>query len=120
MGNALSVDVDAVELDRLLARIGRELPRAGKDALFDTARDVATVARGNLPRRTGRLAGSVRVVPESDGAVLTVEAVYAAWIEYGGSRGRRFVPEGRYVGPAADGAADDAAALAARYLDRRV
>lgn len=117
--DGLRADVDTSELNRLLARIDRELPGIGADTGLDTARDVATRARQNLPHRTGRLAGSVAVFPMSDGAEVRVGAPYAGWIEYGGSRGRRFVPEGRYVGPAAEGAEHEWATRAERELERR-
>ena len=120
MAAGLSATVDAADVERLLGRVARGMDRAGADAGLQTAREVADRARGNLPRRTGQLAGSVRVDPTTDGASLVVGAPYAAWIEYGGSRGRAFVPEGRYVGPAADGAADDMAATAARNFEREV
>lgn len=116
----LSADVNAADVDRLLGRVARAMPRAGADAGLATARDVAVRARGNLPRRSGRLAGSVRVDPTPDGASLVVAAPYAAWIEYGGSRGRPYVPEGRYVAPAADGAETDMARTAALNFEREV
>jgi len=54
---------------------------------------------------TGTLAASVNVVevdPEhGTGVVIGEDVPYAAWIEFGGSRGRELVPEGRYLYPTA-------------------
>jgi phage gpG-like protein len=63
-----------------------------------------------VPKRTGRLAGSISVQRDQDGARLEMGGAgvpYAGWIEYGGSRGRPYVAGGRYVGRATEHADRD-------------
>lgn len=62
--------------------------------------------RGRVPRRTGRLAGSVAAGETEHAATLTMgtghpTSLYAGWIEFGGTRGRPFVARGRYLYPTA-------------------
>jgi phage gpG-like protein len=85
------------------------------------AQRAAQVVRSKVPRLSGQLAGSVGVVDSADGAELVMGGPgvpYAAWIEFGGKRGRPYIAEGRYLYPtaqdfeddfvqAAEGAADD-------------
>lgn len=63
------------------------------------------ILHGKQPYLTGTLAGSAELLPgEVDtffGLSLGREVVYAGWIEFGGSRGREYVPEGRTVYPTA-------------------
>jgi hypothetical protein len=75
---------------------------------------VAGIVRGRLPVASGALAGSVETRTEDDGVVLTVgeDLDYAGWIEFGGSRGREYVPTGRYLYPAMVDAEDEFTQLA--------
>lgn len=97
--------MDTSDLDALTSRLVARAPGVGADAARDAAEAVAGRARSRLPRRSGRLVSSVRVEadPENE-ARLLVGAPYAGWIEYGGTRGRPYVPGGRYVGPSTEGA----------------
>ena len=82
----------------LFDRIGN---RADKD-LQQVARQRAEMVRAVVPRVTGRLAGSVTAAPFSGGAEASIGddgTPYAGWIEFGGTRGRSYVPEGRYLYP---------------------
>jgi hypothetical protein len=56
-----------------------------------------------VPVVSGTLVGSLAVVEVDDGVGVSIgEGVpYAGWIEFGGSRGRDAVPEGRYLYPTA-------------------
>jgi len=89
-----------------------------RDACNDVAGTIATDTRGRVPRRSGRLAASVSRVPDPDGARVVMSAPYAGWIEYGGTRGRPYVADGRYLGAAARGADRKIAAQAERDLER--
>jgi phage gpG-like protein len=73
------------------------------------AHRVADVVRGRVPHLTGQLAGSVESSEADDGVEVSMGAgvVYAGWIEFGGSRGRPYVPDGRYVYPSALEAQDE-------------
>lgn len=105
---------------RDIARWADQLPGVVAKAAEPLAGRAAQAARSRVPRLSGQLAGSVHVSGEKDGAELVMgEGLpYAGWIEFGGSRGRSYVPEGRYLYPtaldfqdeferAAEGAADD-------------
>ena len=88
-------------------------PAVDKAAAEVTARAAAAV-RGELPKRSGRLAGSVDVGVDNDGAYvgLGVGIDYAGWIEYGGTRGRPYVADGRYLWPTAQTFTDEYVAAA--------
>lgn len=92
----------AVALRRFPEAVEADLPPAGERA----ARTAASAGAGRTPRVSGALAGSVFVDP-GDGEVLAglgYGEVYGGWVEFGGIEGRPYVPEGRYLGPAAEGA----------------
>ena len=83
------------------------------------ADQTAAMVAARVPRLTGRLAASV----SSTGGLFSTGASvgmggpgvpYAGWIEFGGSRGRPFVQEGRYLYPTAD----DNAGLAQRASEK--
>jgi hypothetical protein len=62
-----------------------------------------------VPVLTGTLAGSVASDTDSDGMWVGYDgsAPYDGWIEFGGSRGRDAVPEGRYLYPITQAAEPD-------------
>jgi len=68
-----------------------------------TAEQVASRTSDRVPVDTGALAGSVAVAEQPDGYSVTEgEGLgYAGWIEFGGSRGRPYIAEGRYLYPTA-------------------
>lgn len=87
------------------ASLGREI----RKALNKAAEIVAPEAQKTIPRRTGRLAASVRPAStQTEGRVaMGSNAVpYAGWMNFGGAVGRKHatvrprVPEGRYLYPA--------------------
>ena len=105
--------VELVGLDDAMADFRRWADQLGP-AVEAQARSfggrVASRVSGAVPKLTGALAASVNVVevPE-DGIAITEGAglAYAGWIEFGGSRNRPAVPEGRYLYPAAKAADDE-------------
>jgi len=117
-GAGITTTVDTSQVDAMLRRLAARAPDVGRDAARDTATAVAARARAAVPHRSGRLAGSVGVDTDGDGAAVVATAPYAGWIEYGGSRGRPYVSGGRYFGPAADGAERDMADRAAHDLEK--
>ena len=78
------------------------------------AQRVADTIAGRVPVLTGSLAASVETTDDDDGVSVGYDGslAYAGWIEFGGSRGRSHVPEGRYVYPSAMEAQDEFAQVA--------
>lgn len=99
---------------------------AGTDAVQPTSEQVAMTVRARVPKKTGRLAASVRAHRGPKDTVWQVEMgaglEYARWIEYGGGRGRPYRKNGRYVLPTAKRTATafrkHAAAAAEREIGR--
>jgi Bacteriophage HK97-gp10, putative tail-component len=90
-----------------LARGARDLAGKVADAAGDVGRivadQVAASARSSAPRLTGRLAASIAGRAEAETVSMSMGdgVPYAGWIEFGGTRGRPYVAEGRYLyGPA--------------------
>lgn len=84
--------------DQLAGEVDRHAP--------SFAGDLAQAVRDEVPVLTGTLAASVEAVDLGDGergaGVQLGDGVpYAGWIEFGGSHGRDYVPEGRYLYPTA-------------------
>ena len=59
--------------------------------------------RGKVPVLTGALADTAESTATPEGFTLQLggDLPYAGWIEFGGSRGRPYVSEGRYLYPTA-------------------
>lgn len=78
------------------------------------AQTVADRVRSKVPVLTGTLVSSVEVTDASPGVEVSIGdgVAYAAWIEFGGSRGRPYAPEGRYLYPTVTDAADEFYGLA--------
>jgi hypothetical protein len=107
------VGLDAATRD--MVRWAEQLAPAVDKAGEPFAQRVAADVRGQVPYRTGALAGSVDLSIDSTGLALEMGAglPYAGWIEYGGSRGRPYVPQGRYLYPTALAAQDEWNTIAA-------
>ena len=115
---AANVQIDTSGLVRLLNRMeGRAQPLANAECTKE-AKSVVEQTQAKLPHRSGELADSLSAAPASTGAIITWAAVYAAWIEYGGSRGRARVAGGRYLGPTCAGADNRIAAAITRQLEQ--
>ena len=123
----MAVDVDASDAARAMRDLVAVTDRIGEaavDAGRSHAARILDLVAGRVPYRTGRLAGSLGLFSADGGGEVGYDssAPYAGWIEFGGSRGRPHVSEGRYLYPTADvseqvfaAAADDAAV---RAIDR--
>lgn len=100
----LRVEVHGLrELEAGSQLLEERIVRAAPKALLEAAGTAASAARGRVPRVSGRLASSVHTGVSVDGAFVGFGdgVPYAGWIEFGGSRSRPYVPEGRYLYPAA-------------------
>jgi phage gpG-like protein len=86
------------------------------------ARRVADMVSGRVPHLTGQLAGSVMSDSDDEGTSVGYDGSvpYDAWIEFGGSRGRPHIPDGRYVYPTALEAQDEFAQVAGDAADESV
>lgn len=80
-----------------------------KNAAVPTSERVADVVRGRVPHLSGQLAGSVATEIDDDGAGIGYDGSvpYDGWIEFGGTRGRDYISQGRYVYPSMLDAQDE-------------
>ena len=108
----MTAEVEFVGGDAAMADMNRwatELGPAVAKAAEPFARRVADLVANRVPVLTGQLAGSVEATADDEGAEITLGAgvAYAGWIEFGGSHGRSYVPDGRYLYPTALEATDE-------------
>lgn len=99
-----------------LQQIERELPRELAVRYLERARDLAGRVASQVPRLTGRAAGSVAPRPAASGAALVAggaRAPHFPWLEFGGAVGRNrsvrreLVPDGRWIYPTIAEAGDE-------------
>jgi hypothetical protein len=114
--------VELVGLDtagRDMRQWAAELGPAVTKQAASLAETVRSQVQGEVPVLTGTLAASVEVIEDADGIGVSIgdDVPYAGWIEFGGSRGRDLVPEGRYLYPTALAAEADYQSLAAEVAD---
>ncbi len=95
-----------------LERIQLEAEAAKPVASMSGAEVVASVMRAQAPRRTGRLASSIRVQRDGDDAVVGAEVAYDRFVQ----KGTRYMAPQPYGEEAADETHDAiAAAMAAVF-----
>lgn len=109
--------VELVGVEPALADMGRWAEQVGPavaKASRQIAERVASTTRDRVPVLTGTLASSVEIVDDELGVSVGIGdgVAYAGWIEFGGSRGRAYIAEGRYLYPTATAAEPDFQALA--------
>ena len=97
-------EIKVVGFEQLAAGSKVLFGRIGKTAtseFAEVAQHAAEVVRGRVPRDSGRLRGSVSSEKERDRAIVRMGrgVPYAGWIEFGGTRGRDYYPQGRYLMP---------------------
>ena len=110
----------AADYSRWAAQVAPAVAKGGADF----AQKVAGQVAGRVPVVSGQLAGSVDSAVDDDGVSVGMgEGLdYAGWIEFGGTRGRPYVPDGRYLQPTAAAASDEwaqAASVAAEDTVKR-
>ena len=102
---AISATVRGIpELERGSKRLFTHIDTGAEQAFRSTAAQVAALIRARQPVVSGALAASAGTEPTDHGASVTLGdgVPYAGWIEFGGTRGRPYVPEGRTVYPTAE------------------
>jgi hypothetical protein len=106
------------DMKRWSAALGPEVDKA----VAPLGTRVAGIVAGRVPHLTGQLAGSVESSTDDEGVAVSLgDGVdYAGWIEFGGSRGRDYVPEGRYLYPTLLEAEDEFAQIAGNAADDSV
>jgi phage gpG-like protein len=92
------------ELNSGSDRLCHNIDGAARSTFRATADQVATLIARKQPVLSGRLAASVSSTGTDKGAAVELGAgvPYAGWIEFGGTRGRAYVPDGRTVYPTAE------------------
>lgn len=97
------------EFSRALKKADRDLPKEMRAGLNDIARTVSEKAKSSVPKRSGRLANSIRPTSTPKMGRVSMGGArvpYAGFIEFGGRVGRgksvvrAFVKDGRYLRPA--------------------
>lgn len=101
-------------------RLSRKIADAAGEEFLGVANRVSNVTAAKVPHRSGRMASAIWARKTKRGARVGIskrEVPYAGWIEFGGTRGRAYVAQGRYLYPTAKAAAallERAGAKAAR------
>ncbi|HKE67430.1 MAG TPA: hypothetical protein VKB59_22720 [Micromonosporaceae bacterium] len=102
------VDIDMTDVVRGVRQLQRGVERRTPSVALDNAAHTADRVRTAMPKRTGAAAGSVRANRHGGGteaiADITAGVPYFGWLNWGGTRGRPYVSDGRYTGPAFTGA----------------
>lgn len=101
MADPVNVETEpslGAEIERWMVALPRDLSQDAE------ASALVEAVRARVPVLTGTLAGSVTEVTDGEvqggfGIGMGEDVIYAGWIEFGGSRGRDYVPQGRYVYP---------------------
>jgi HK97 gp10 family phage protein len=97
------------DLTRRLRQVNTDLPKAVRLAANEAAEVVVVAARRDVPKRSGKAAGSIRARSTRTAARVSSggrRAPYMPWLDYGGKVGknntavRRFIADGRFVYPA--------------------
>ena len=102
------VTVEVHGADELAAgsrKLFDHIESGAEKSFLSTADQVATMIAGKQPVLTGRLAASVTAEGIDKGAAVGIGGPgvpYAGWIEFGGTRGRPYVPMGRTLYPTAE------------------
>jgi phage gpG-like protein len=106
------------DMRRWADQVAPAVARAGEPFAQTVARTVA----GVVPVVSGALRNSIDTGTDADAVTVSIGSglAYAGWIEFGGSRGRPYVPNGRYLYPSAHDAQDEYAAMAAAAADDTV
>ena len=103
--------------------VGKIEDAAGRALERETAAQAASNVRARVPHLTGALAGSVVTGSDQRGSAwvgIGAGVPYAGWIEFGGTRGRPYIGEGRYLFPTALAAEPQAVVVASTAAEREI
>jgi hypothetical protein len=108
-GQLVTADVKGIpEFQRGCATLTDNIGETAGMRLGLVADQAAGDTRVKVPYLTGKLAGSIRSKLAKSERKATVRmggrVPYAGWIEFGGTRGRAYVKQGRYLFPTAQAA----------------
>lgn len=101
---AVKTEVRGVdELNRGLARLEDNIQDEAPRRFEGVADKVKSVTRARVPHKTGAMAASLMARRDGDTVHVGYDGSvpYAGWVEFGGTRGRDYVPGGRWLFPAA-------------------
>ena len=104
-------------------KLARNLEDAAPATFGHVADQKAQEVAGSVPKRTGRLAASVTADHDRQGAIVGMggpNVPYAGWIEFGGTRGRPYMPRGRYLYPTAKAAGPQLVVAGNRMADHEI
>lgn len=98
--------IGADEAFRDLKEVAGKINSAAVAEALQQARHLVPLVQAKVPKVTGRLRASLAaaLTTNRDGAIAGYNgrAPYAGWIEFGGSKGRPYAAEGRYLYPTAE------------------
>ena len=119
------VQVEVLGLAELAEGSADLAKRIGENAgpgMQSAADRAAERVRGSVPVDSGALMGSVTTGTDGDTSYLGMgEGLeYAGWIEFGGTRGRPYVDQGRYVYPAAQAVTPQAVDAASKTASKEI
>jgi hypothetical protein len=120
MAASAPVSVELEGLDELAdgsEKLTEKIGETAGERLYGVAQNAGGEVQAKVPRRTGRLAASVKTALAKNEKRASVRigtrVPYAGWIEFGGTRGRPFIRQGRYLYPTALSSGREAEAKAA-------
>lgn len=112
MGLSADIRIEGLrELNKALREVDEALPKEMRSNLKAVADRVASKAAGRVPRRSGKLASSIRGLASQKSASIaegTARVPYAGSFEFGGwPKGRPYLKEGRVLFPTAQESEDE-------------
>jgi hypothetical protein len=106
----VGTDAAISDLERWAGELKAEVDKGGAPL----GQRVAGVVKSRVPHLTDQLAGSVESSTDDEGIAVSMGdgVPYAGWIEFGGTRGREYIDQGRYLYPSLLDAQDEFAQVA--------
>lgn len=106
------------QLKRGSVELTEKIGETAGERLFRVADHAGRDVQNQVPRKTGRFAASMKVTLAKSERRSSVRiggrVPYAGWLEFGGTRGREYMPQGRWLYPIALSAEPEAVRAADR------
>jgi len=120
-----NVEVDTASLNRAMTQLAgcvERIAQGAKDAARTQGQTLLDTVEVRVPKVSGAMAGSLALFTVDDGVEVGYDGSvpYAAWIEFGGSRGRPRIAMGRYLYPTAQGAEQPFVAAMERAAEQEI